>query len=256
MIEFALEAVECGYNYWGLINSYTRNQLTEQQIKDGSFISADNTQKDENGYTWKNMDKRIVGGWSGGGEPNSLSIQRFRSIAGCCVGTAPVGLWKVFDKTIEQKDDGLYINFPIARQSELATIETGYPNTGLLRVILHKPNNLFIRTYDWMNENFSLFVDGQAKPVIYKNGCVFIANQEPCAIIEIRHRLDERVTHDVVRGMQLHITWRGSDVVRIDPPGLPIMLYQREIGVPKIYPHSVGKTTQSVATVAPTDQKK
>lgn len=255
MIEFALEAVECGCNYWGLINSYTRNQLTEQQVKDGCFISADNFKEDENGYTWKNMDKRVVGGWSGGGEPNSLSIQRFRSIAGCCVGTAPVALWKVFDKTLEQKDDGLYINFPIARQSELATIETGYPNTGLLRVIPHKPANLFIRTYGWMNEDFSLFVDGQAKPVIYKDGCVFVENQPSGSIVEIRHRLDERVTHEVVRGMQLHVAWRGSDVVRIDPPGLPIMLYQREVGVPKIYPQPVSNTARSAATVAPTDQK-
>jgi hypothetical protein len=256
MIEFALEAVECGFNYWGLINSYTRNQLTEQQIKDGSFISADNTKEDENGYTWKNMDKRAVGGWSGGGEPNSLSLLRFRSIAGCCVGTAPVALWKVFDKTIEKKDDGLYINFPIARKSELATIEIGYPNAGLLRVIPHKTTNLYIRTYDWMSESFSLFVNGQAKPVIYKNGCVFMENQVPGSVVEIRHQLEERVTHEIIRGSQMHITWRGSDVVRIDPPGLPIMLYQREIGVPKIYPPRVaGNTAKPVAMVAPTDQK-
>jgi len=260
MIEFALEAVECGYDYWGVIDSYTRNQLTEQQVKDGCFIGVDNNQEndDEAGYTWKDLDKRVVGGWSGGGEANSLSVQRFRSIAGCCVGAAPVALWKVFEKTIEQKDEGIYINFPIARESDLATVETEYPNNGLLRVTSHKSSNLFIRTYSWMNDKISLLVDGCPEPIVYQNECIFVENATAGSVIEIRHGLEERVTHEVVRGAQIHITWRGSDVLKTEPPGLPVMLYQRELGVTKSYPKKPtgGVAVKRSALVKPTQQKK
>ncbi|MEK6797308.1 MAG: hypothetical protein AABZ39_21205 [Spirochaetota bacterium] len=255
MIVFALEAVELGYDYWDLINKYTRNQLTEQQIKDGCFISTAD-KADENGYTWKNIDTRAVGGWSGGGEPNSLSLSRFRSIAGCCVGTAPVALGMVYEKTIEEKNGGIYINFPIPRESSAAVIKTGYPNDGSMHVTMRTDGDVLIRHYDWMGEQCSVTVNGTARPVAYRDNCMLIEKASRGDVIVLTHALNERVSHETVRGLSMHITWRGSDVVRMDPPGLPVQMYQRELGVAKSYPKPAGAKAPSQNVPAPTDQKR
>ncbi len=256
MVEFALEAVELGYDYWDLINKYTRNQFSEQQVKTGCFIAVDNTRPDKDGHTWRDMDQRVVGGWSGGGEPNSLSLSRFRSIAGCCVGTAPVGFWLVWEKIVQDTADGVFVNLPIDRDHPAARVETGYPNTGLLRVTARKAGVYRLRPHPWMGARLELTVDGRHVPVTYAGGCILVENVASGAVIELRHDLAERVTKETVRGLELSITWRGADVVRMDPPGLPLMLYQREAGVPKSYPKPIGTASSGPMVMKPTDQKK
>lgn len=65
MIECALELIDCGYDEWDLVDKYTRNHLTEQQFTYGGFVAVDNSKEDLPDKTWKNLDKRIIGGWSG-----------------------------------------------------------------------------------------------------------------------------------------------------------------------------------------------
>ncbi len=47
MIECGLELVDAGYDEpWDLVNRFVRNQLDEQQIKDGSFVPVDSSRAD------------------------------------------------------------------------------------------------------------------------------------------------------------------------------------------------------------------
>ena len=54
------------------------NRLTENQIKYTGYVVVDNTREDENGVTYKNLDQRLIGGYTGGAEPNCISLLRFR----------------------------------------------------------------------------------------------------------------------------------------------------------------------------------
>ena len=71
MIECSLELADSGYDTWDVANKFVRNHLSEQQIKNGGFISVDNNHETEFDRTYKDIDKRVVGGWSGGGEGRS-----------------------------------------------------------------------------------------------------------------------------------------------------------------------------------------
>jgi hypothetical protein len=235
MIEFALEANEIGYDYWDLVNKYTRNQLVEQQIRHGGFVSVED-RDDEPGYTWRDLDKRIVGGWSGGGEPNCVSLTRFRSIAGCCVGTAPVALWQVYEKIVEEKPDGVHVQLPMTVDRPQATVVAGYPNDGRIEITAKRSGDYHIRTYAWMGDSVSIARNGVAQPIIRTTGGLTVPGVQPGDRIVLSHDLHEVVKEQVVRGQSLRVFWRGPDVVRMDPPGLPLRLYQREIGVPKVYP--------------------
>lgn len=259
MIEFALEANELGYDYWELVDKYTRNQLVEQQIRHGGFVSVED-RDDEEGYTWRDLDKRIVGGWSGGGEPNSVSIARFRSIAGCCVGTAPVGLWRVFEKIVEPKPQGIFINLPMTVQRPQADVQAGYPNEGCIQVHAKAPGTYHLRRYRWMGDSVAIAHNDRLCPVIHADGCFVVPDVKPGDRIVLTHALHEEVREETVRGLQLRVFWRGPDVVRMDPPGLPLRLYQREIGVPKVYPKPqpvVQRGTKPKPFILkPTEQKK
>lgn len=255
MIECGLELIDCGYDYWDIVNKFSRNQLSEQQVKDGCFLSVDNTREDADGHTWKDMDKRVVGGWSGGAEANSISLSRFRSIAGCCVGTAPQALHLVWDRIVRQKGNDVYINLPIEKDDVLARVEIGYPNEGYIRVTAKTAGDYLVRAYDWMGTRISVTVNNEARPLLYKDNCVSVSNVKKGDVIVVEHPLEERVTREMVRDAEFTITWRGPDVVKMDPPGLPLMLYQREVGVPKSYPSPKAGGGGSVS-MASTQQKK
>jgi hypothetical protein len=258
MIECAFELIDNGgLDYWDLINRYTRNQLVENQIKDGCFIADDNSRPDAGGYTWKNISQRVVGGWSGGAEPNSISLTKFRSIAGCCIGTAPQALEQVWQRVVVADAEGVVVNFPIERDAPAARVEIGYPNTGQLRVTARKPGRYAIRAYDWMNGPLTTKINGQATPPVVQGGLVLFPAVKPGDVLTLEHPLASQAKHERVRDVDFTVTWRGADVVQLDPPGQPLRLYQRDETIPKEYPPppKLG-TTVGAVSMKPTEQKR
>lgn len=258
MIECGFELIDAGYeeNY-DLINRYVRNQLYEQQIKDGSFVGVDNDREaTEPGVIFKDMDKRVVGGWSGGGEPNSISLARFRSLAGCCAGIAPQALHKVWQRTVERRGRQIFVNFPIDVQTPEATIYSGYPNEGRLAVTVARSGDYRIRAYPFMGGHISLTVNGRRRPMLWDGDCLVLDGAKKGDMIVLSHPLYEEVVEETVRGTTFRVTWRGCDVVNMSPPGNPLMLYQRVAGVPKQTPPPPGATTHPAVKALPTEQKR
>lgn len=240
MIECALELIDCGYDEWDLVDKYTRNHLTEQQFTYGGFVAVDNSKEDLPDRTWKNLDKRIIGGWSGGGEANSLSITKFRSIAGCCVGTAPQALYAVWERIAEKKDDGLYINLPMEKDCDLARVEIGYPNDGYIKVTAKTDADVFIRLYEWMGQRLEVSLNGEYIPLVCRNDCAYINGVKKGDTVTLRHHMETVKKFEVVQDKEYTVSWRGSDVVKIEPEGEHLRLYQRELGAKKYLPPKFG----------------
>ncbi len=254
MIQCSLELIDCGYDYWDVVNKFTRNQLVEQQVKDGSFVAVDNSRVDEIGMTWRDIDKRVVGGWSGGADVNSISLSRFRSIAGCCVGTAPQALHLVWERIIVDRDGTVTINLPMEKQDAVAAVAIGYPNEGYIRVTAKKAGNYRVRRYDWMGSCVEIDVNGRAVPLMYSDGCMLVANVEAGDTVTVKHRLDDVVRTETIQDKQYTVTWRGPDVVQVDPPGVPLQIYQRTEGCRAQPPKPVGSSSGK-ASMKPTNQK-
>lgn len=244
---------------WDIINRFARNQLTEQQIKDGSFVGVDNSIPDTEDVTYKDIDKRIVGGYSGGGEPNSISLAEFRSIAGCCVGTAPQALQLIHSSIVRQDGEQICVNLPIEKDDPRAKVEIGYPNEGWLQVTAGKGGNFAVRVLPFMDKNLTLTVDGDRRPTSIKDGCADIGEVNKGAIIRLEHDIAEEVHTEVVADGEYEVTWRGCDVVHISPEGKPLKLYQRLAGAAKEVPDPPAPTddaAQKRKLIGPTDQKK
>ena len=238
MILCGFELIDAGETEpYDLINRFTRNQLYEQQVKTGSFVGVDNNRTPEDpGITYRNIDQRVVGGWSGGAEPNSISLTRFRSIAGCCVGTAPQALYQVWSRIAQESAGTVTVNFPIDHSGSLCRIETGYPNEGVLNVSAGKAGNYCIRIHPFMKNNLTVCLNNGNIPLKMNGGCLMVEGVEENDTITLRHSLEPRETRENVRGIDIDITWKGSDVVSMDPPGEPLRLYQRVAGAEKEIP--------------------
>ncbi|MBN1672795.1 MAG: hypothetical protein JXR37_17255 [Kiritimatiellae bacterium] len=258
MIECGFELIDAGHEaIYDLINRFVRNQLYEQQLKTGEFIAVDNTRKPgEPGLTYEDVDKRVVGGWSGGGEPNSISLARFRSVAGCCVGTAPQALHRVWQRTVENRKGTVYVNFPIERKAREATVRIGYPNEGWLKVTAGTARRLRIRTFPFMGERLSLAVNGKDRPLLWEGACLKVDGLKKGDAILLQHPLREDVRRETVRGVNYEVTWKGCDVVGLSPRGNPLVLYQRVLGQRKEIPPRPAAGGDTKLNAAPTEQKR
>ncbi len=240
MILCAHELILCGYpEYWDDVNRFGRNQLDENQIKYTGYIVSDDNRPDANGKTYHHLRDRLLGGYTGGSEPNSISLVRFRSIAGCCVGTGPIALGILWEQAVTEEDGVTTVNLHIDRETDRWALTHGLPNDGFVRLTAKAdlPAAGF-RLYDWMGETPRLLRNGSpAEGARTPDGRVlYLAELHAGDTLELRFPLETVERKETVTGTEYTELWRGPDMVDLQPHGDHIRLYQRDNTKPKYYP--------------------
>ena len=255
MIIAAHELTRCGFEqYWNDINLFTRNQLMENQVRYTGYVTCDNTLPDGNGITYRDIDKRMVGGFTGGSEPNSISLTRFRSIAGCCVGTAPTALKLAWDTAVTNENGLWVVNIPCERETEQVKMESDLPNEGCIRLTAKVDCQAGFRVYDWMGEELTVTVNGEpVQPE--RNGAILFTALQSGDVLELRFPLQTVAKKEHVRGTDYNVYWRGCDVVDLTPRGEHVRLYQRDLSQPRYYPKPEDVVYTGAANMGPTQQK-
>ncbi|MNC09967.1 hypothetical protein D3C75_576010 [compost metagenome] len=257
MIECANELILAGYGeYWTDMTLFARNQLVENQVKVSSYVVADNTLPDTDGITYRDIDKRMIGGFTGGSLVNSISLSKFRSIAGCCVGMAPVALEIVWNRSVEFHSGTVFVNIPVDKDIEQATVTMNYPDTGYISVTTKQQCNVAIRIYEWMGRNIRFRVNGEAVTPAMEGQLAVFRNAAAGTKVELEHPLETAVVKETVRGEEFSVSWRGCDVVDILPRGEHLRLYQRDLRQPKFYPSVEDVKFTGAANYGPTQQAK
>ena len=254
MVICALELIRCGYNeYWNDINMFARNQLVENQVRYAGYVVCDNSLPDGNGITYRDIDRRMIGGFTGGSEPNSISLERFRSIAGCCVGTAPVALKAIWDHAVCEDGGVLVVNVPCAKETDTYKLESLIPNEGSVSITAKRDGLYGFRLYDW-NKDGSFKVNGENADPMYRDGFVYFAlkageTAEMCFSVETTAK--KEFTH----GREYTVYYRACDVVDITPRGNHVRLYQRDLDQEKYYPKPEDVVFTGASNYGPTQQK-
>ena len=253
MIVCVHELIACGYpEYWDVMNRFARNQLIENQVRYTGYVQCDNTLPDGNGVTYRDIDKRMLGGFTGGSEPNSISLTRFRSIAGCCVGTAPVALKTVWDDAVTDENGILTVNIPLNKETSDYTLRSDIPNAGSVRLTVKRACTAGFRLYGWIRSP-ELYVNGVKTAAVEQNGAI-TADLAAGDVLELRFALETEEHREHVRGVDYTVVTRACDVVDLKPRGEHIRLYQRDLSVPKYYPSPEDITYQGAANYGPTQQ--
>ena len=255
MIVCAHELIECGYDgYWDDMNKFARNQLVENQVRYTGYVVCDNEKPDAEGITYHEIDKRMIGGFTGGSEPNSISLTRFRSIAGCCVGTAPVALKTVWDDAVTEENGSYVVNIPFDRETDALVMRSFIPDEGRVTLTAKTACRAGFRRYGW-NSDASFTVNGEAAAPA-ENGKTAVFDLNAGDVLELRFEIKTEAVKENVRETDYTVLWRGPDVVDLLPRGEHIRLYQRDNSVPKYYPTPEDVEYTGAANYGPTQQSK
>ena len=255
MILCARELAALGYDaYWNDVNLFSRNQLMENQVRYTGYVTVDNSRPDENGITYHDIDQRMLGGFTGGSEPNAISLSRFRSVAGCCVGTAPSAIRCAWDSAITEENGRFVVNIPCDKETDALVLCSDLPDTGSLTLTAKKPCTAGFRLYDWMQPHLLFLLNGKPLALSAKQG-VATADLHAGDRLELRFDLQTEEKHEMVRGTDFTVFWRGCDVVDLLPKGEHVRLYQRDLSKPKVYPTADDVVYTGAANYGPTQQK-
>ncbi|MBP3544022.1 MAG: hypothetical protein J6J86_07315 [Lachnospiraceae bacterium] len=260
LLECAHELVLSGYEeYWTDINSFVRNQLVENQVTPTGYVVTDDNREDDRvaGITYKRLNKRMIGGFSGGSQPNSMSLTKFRSIAGCCAGFAPVGLWRAWTVSIGETENRVTVNIPLNKDVQKARVRSFYPNEGRIEVTVMADTEVAFRTYAWMGaaEDIKVTVNGEAAEAV-KEGALLVVSAKAGDVVALEHALETVIIPEEVRGAEYRIVWRGPDVVDILPHGEHMRLYQRNLDIPYDEPTPEEVEFTGASDYGPTQQKR
>lgn len=254
MILCARELTRRGFaSYWNDVNCFARNQLMENQVRYTGYVTVDNTKPDANGITYRDIDRRMVGGFTGGSEPNSISLQRFRSIAGCCVGTAPTALKVVWDSVITEENGVLTVNIPCNKETAALRLTSALPEDGFLCLAAKCDCVAGFRLYDWMDDGLSFTLNGKVVTPVTEGGVAQTALHAG-DVFALQFDLQSVPKKEIVGGREFTAIWRGCDVVDLLPHGEHVRLYQRDLRVPKVYPTPEDVVYTGAVNYGPTQQ--
>ena len=255
MIICALELIGCGYKeYWNDVNMFARNQLVENQVTYTGYVECDNSKPDADGITYHDIDKRMKGGFTGGSEPNSISLERFRSIAGCCVGTAPVALKAVWDNVTTEENEITTVNIPCDKETEKAGIRSYIPNSGLIVIKAKVDGKFGLRHYEWL-KGLKCRTNGTEVEIKELDGISYVSLNTGDEA-EFSFDIQTIPIKETVRGSEYVVYYRACDVVDITPRGEHVRLYQRDSNIPKYYPTPEDVKYTGAANYGPTQMKK
>lgn len=255
MILCAYELIKCGKTeYWNDFNLFGRNHLSENQIKYTGYVVTDNTRDDEDGHTFRDLDKRLLGGYTGGSEPNSISLVRFRSIAGCCVGTGPIALGLLWDNVATEENGILTVNVHTQKTTDRWSLTHEMPDNGKIRLEIKSPMSAGFRIYDWMGKDIRLLLN--SKQIKGKNtkGILYANDLVAGDVIELCFPIETLEKKEFFAGREYTEFWRGGDVVDLIPRGEHVRLYQRDLNIPKHYPLPEDIEFTGVPDKGPTQQ--
>ena len=252
MILCCEELIKCGYSeYWNDMNLIARNQMTENQVKYTGYVVSDDTLPDKDGKTYHHLAERIIGGYTGGSEPNSISINRFRSIAGCCVGTAPIALGILWKNTVTESDGILSVNIHTEKETDEYSLTHKMPDEGVISLKLRRGCKAGFRIYPWMGE-VTLKKNGiTAETEKTQDGVLYteaLAGDE----LALEFSVETLVKKEFFAGREYTEYWRGGDLIDIEPRGEHIRLYQRDNEKEKYYPTPEDVTFTGTSDRGPT----
>ena len=222
--------------YYSDMNLFARNQLTENQIKYTGFVVVDNSLPDGDGKTYRDLDKRLIGGYTGGAEPNSISLARFRSIAGCCVGTAPIALGILWENTVTDVDGVRVVNIHTDKETDEYLLTHDMPDEGKITLTLKCDTAAGFRLYDWMGDEWVLSVNGSPVSATVENSIAYAEGLRAGDILTLSFPLETTERKEFFAGAEYTEFWRGGDMIDLLPRGEHIRLYQRDLSRDPYYP--------------------
>ena len=127
-------------------------------------------------------------------------------------------LCDIYQGIVDATAAGLRINFHFDYEDENLRLVSGRNQGATLQILPKTSKPLFVRIPRWAPpESVQLAVDEKSVPGQQIDGFLFVEGQRPGGQIKIEYALPERTTSETTDGVEYQLSWRGDDLVGIEP---------------------------------------
>ncbi|WP_327581564.1 glycoside hydrolase family 127 protein [Nonomuraea sp. NBC_00507] len=212
--------------YWGVVERFLRNHLTESQLLDLDWVeSGPDASADVPGWvTHVRVGERLRGAFAGYGAPNDfvcdveLGRGHTADVQACCVGSGVRGLFWGWNSIVT----GNRINLLLTRATRRLTVLSHLPHEGRVDVEVHEElPEVRMRIPAWAGYA-KVRVDGR-EPEWAADGYLLV--RVPRGRFTITFPVAETTSTEVAADREYRVRWRGDDVVGISPEGTARPMY-------------------------------
>lgn len=206
MIEILLILADRDDAYWDVIDRYVRNGLLEAQW---SAPPPDPSQAAAS----------LPGAFCGFCTPNAWGDATMN----CCAPAGALALAALRSRAVQRDRDRVSVNLAIPRvDDDLVLTENRTGDFAQMTATLKKPMRLEWRAPDFVGE------DWNATPAARRVGSrLEFGNLPAGTVVTVNWRLPERTETAVVLQREYRYSWRGNDVVRVEPEAQKSPLFDR-----------------------------
>jgi hypothetical protein len=251
MIGIGTALATAGYpGYWTVVERFLRNQLTESQIQDVSWVDqAEGRDRDEPG--WVSHDRvgaRMRGAFAGYGAPNdfvsdvALGRGHTNDVQACCVGSGVRGLFLGWNSIVTGDHRLARVNLLLSRGGRLVRVSSHLPFAGRVDLTAQQDlRELRVRIPGWAGYAGVRVArrspgDGgeppgnggqpagpgapePGPPSWAPDGTVSVRAMRAGETVSVTFPVAEAETAEEAAGFRYVARWRGDDVTGISPPG-------------------------------------
>lgn len=243
-ISVAITLAKSGYpEYWGIVERFVRNQLTESQLLNVDWIEqADNKSMDIKGEkTYYRVADRLRGAFAGYAAPNDFVYDgkwgrgHIMDVQTCCLGSGTRALYQVWNNIVTENKGRIYVNLLLNRGTKWLDVLSHMPHEGRVELDINEDiEELLIRIPEWVPygavEIERKVVDNLSHSTGRQHAWInkyFLklgkaAKGEKITII---FPMNERITVEKSVNLEYQVKWRGDDVIHITPGGTYYPLY-------------------------------
>jgi hypothetical protein len=234
---FAVTLANHGHlEYWGEVERTVRNHLIESQVQDTSWLRSDTSRPDTEQFTWRDIDKRMIGGYAGWSAPNHILAacetlpwggpelrEKPRAFQNCCGGSGTHAFFIAWKNAARFTNGTLSVNLHLDKLLPQAEIRGYQPYQGLLTIQLKEPCNVKIRVPEFINPE-EMKVEPNMTGVKKWGNFLDLGHRQAGEMIRITyplpvHQEEISIGNPGFRQYHYRVTWKGDTVVKMEPLG-------------------------------------
>ncbi|WNS46663.1 hypothetical protein [Paenibacillus sp. MMS20-IR301] len=253
LISTGITLAQSGYvEYWGTVERFLRNHLTESQLLDLSWVQqCENHSHDIHGdISFYQVADRTRGAFAGYSAPNDFVCDviegrgHTNDLQICCLGSGTRGLFMGWSNTVTEHNGTVSVNFLLNRGSKWLDVHSYLPHEGKLVLNIHADlPRLLVRIPEWAGFTKIRYTrrlggavtEGHGREASrWVNRCFLLLDAAAAGeTITITFPLSSRTTLETAVDQSFVTEWLGDDVVSITPQGKTKPLYTSRVVLDK-----------------------
>lgn len=224
--------------YWGDVERIVRNHLIESQVTDTSWLKTDATKTDTEQFSWRDIDKRMIGGYADWSSPNHILAgcetlpwggpelrSKIRAFQNCCGGSGTHAFFAAWKNIARFDGKILWINMHLDKLLPEAEIRCHQPYEGLLTIDLKASCDVKIRVPDFVKPS-EMKIETAGKiiePKVYGN---FLVLEQRSAGERFRISYPVPIETEEIsignpgfRQYRYRVSWKGDTVIKMESLG-------------------------------------